>query len=195
MNIKELEKYLGENKKTHLVFDFDHTLFALEYDREKIREEIGRAYEKIDKDFGWKAGEKVTPWINRYIKEYGEPARKMLLESYRKGEKDFSRCTGSNDELIRFIKESSYKLYLWTNNTRKFVEGILSQYGLLDRFTLLVTRDEVKFIKPDSCGFELIRDPKVGLGEYLIIGDSKDDEGAAKNAGVDFFKIEHDWKS
>ena len=50
---------------------------------------------------------------------------------------------------------------------------------------------DVDLIKPYTDGFEKIYDLTVPKKRYLIIGDSDNDQEAAKRLGVDFFLIDY----
>lgn len=99
-----------------------------------------------------------------------------------------------NPELIEFIMSNTNKSYsfsLWTNNSPKIVQKFLLNEKLNDRFTKIVDHNSVSQLKPESEGFSLIYIPNTPLSDYLLIGDSINDESAAKNAGIDFFKIDY----
>lgn len=65
----------------------------------------------------------------------------------------------------------------------------LFKYNLNDKFTKIITRDDVKYLKPNPEGFGKIHDPIMPLEKYLLIGDSYSDEKAAEAAKIDFYKI------
>ena len=74
----------------------------------------------------------------------------------------------------------------------------MEEIGLAPIIKQVISKDKVQLVKPEPDGFNLIQDwlqtklqvaPK--LSEFMMIGDSVADEGAAKNAGINFFKVKY----
>jgi len=98
--------------------------------------------------------------------------------------------------LVDFIKENrdNYVFHIWTSNNRKTLEPVMKDLPVADVFSKIVTKEEVNLLKPSPDGFKVIFDPKKDqLDDFLMIGDSDQDEGAAKNAGIDFFPVVPDF--
>lgn len=88
------------------------------------------------------------------------------------------------------IQNKSYEIFLWSSNTYEVIEKVLREHGLLKKFKKFMTRSNLKFLKPNIEAFDAIYDPKISKKNYLFIGDSLSDEIAAKNCGIEFFKVE-----
>jgi phosphoglycolate phosphatase len=190
MDIKEFEIYLQEKNKKHVIFDFDETLCTLRIDWENWRREMDdlfSAYEiRLDPS---KIG--YSKVQNYCIEKYGAKARSKILEINYKNERD---CY-SGYELppitrpLLSLAKAQAKLYIWTSNDIKTVAPILAELEINKLFNKIITRNDVRYIKPDPEGFYLISDKNSPKSYYLLIGDSSSDSGAAKNAGIDFLNI------
>ena len=189
-----LADYLKISKKTHLIFDFDETILKLilpwENAVEGIRDKLIRLNEKIYKDYK-KEKISLSSLQNQYILNFGEKILGDLIKNELKFEKKYLKGTILNQELIDFIKKSSgYKMLIWSSNTKPTIKNLLIQHRIFDKFKKIVTREDVKLLKPEIDGFNLLYDIKVPKGKYLFIGDSKFDRMAAEKAGIDFYSVD-----
>ena len=91
-----------------------------------------------------------------------------------------------NGNLQRIMDElRTYKLALVTNIGRKGIHSMLTRFNLHNRFGLILTRNDVRFLKPDPEGiFKAMAWAGVAQNETIHIGDSLSDVFAARNAGV-----------
>lgn len=79
----------------------------------------------------------------------------------------------------------NYKLALVTNVGRKGIEVMLDKYDLGNLFGLVLTRNEVRCLKPHPGGIvKAMEWAGVTKDETLHVGDSLSDVFAARNAGV-----------
>ena len=126
---------------------------------------------------------------NEYIKKYGEEVKNLIIKYNENFEKKAERFD-VNEKLVSDIRKlTDYKKFLWSSNTRGAVKGALKIAGLENTFEKIVTRNDVKMIKPYLDGFEIINSPKIDKKKYLFVGDSGSDLKATKNAGIDFFQV------
>jgi phosphoglycolate phosphatase-like HAD superfamily hydrolase len=78
---------------------------------------------------------------------------------------------------------------LWTNNAGAVTRAALSRLGLAEHFDVVVTRDEMRELKPDPDGWRVIAALVNGAGgapRTFMVGDSWVDGLAATAAGVPF---------
>ena len=82
---------------------------------------------------------------------------------------------------------------IWTNNARELAVPALARLGLADELDLVVTRDDMRALKPDPDGWRVISEHFGKLAEgagdprdAVIVGDSWVDGVAAAKAGVSF---------
>lgn len=193
----ELKTYLLTHPKKYLIFDLDETLALLHIDWSTIREDVFKLVATFDEELTKEVPRELYASIylsNKAIKKYGSIAKTKLttfVEDYEK--RNYSGYT-PNKELIDFIKSNDCKKYtcaIWTTNTTPIVRSVLAKEGLTERFEKIITNGDVSQYKPEGDGFSLIHVVDTPLSDYLMIGDSINDEGAAKNAGIDFFRIEY----
>jgi phosphoglycolate phosphatase-like HAD superfamily hydrolase len=79
---------------------------------------------------------------------------------------------------------------LWTNNAGVVTRRALERLGLAEHFDVVVTRDEMRELKPDPDGWRVISGLANGAGhashQAFMVGDSWVDGLAATAAGVSF---------
>ena len=195
-----LQEFLEKNPKTHLIFDFDNTLFRLhlpwaEWDK-RIRHQLksldSKTYEQYERG---RAGEAdfvlgLSELQNHYVKNFGKKALNLFLANNEQFETEDQTGVSINQELVDFISNNQYTYHLWSSNTKAAITPILEQYHLTDTFTTTVTRNDVDLLKPDPEGFnQHIYDNNTDKSEYLMIGDSQSDKGAASASGIDFYLV------
>jgi len=159
-----------ENIKA-IVFDFDGTLFHLDIDWQKLKQELG-----ID------PSEKT---IGEILQEYIEIEHPNLqkvteIEVAAIGDNRLDHATASL--LSRLTKQ--YKLAIFTRNSRQAVEKVLQGTGLENRL-LVVGREDVENLKPHPEGLGQIA-TTLGclISEILLVGDTYHDIEAAHRVGV-----------
>lgn len=190
-----LSSYLKTSKKTHLIFDFDETLFQLILPWEKWEENIKDELINLDREiYNDYIGRKIdlNSLQNKYVLKFGNEARQLMNKANIDFETKYFKDVVTNKELLEFVREvKNYKMYIWSANTKYVIEKILKLHGIENKFDKLVTRLEVDMLKPDPEGFDKIYNPKIPKSEYLFVGDSSNDKNAAKNSEIDFFQIKY----
>lgn len=188
--------YIKKYKKTHLIFDFDETLFKLllPEERDSHFAEIKDVLINLDQELYLKYIQGNAGWgetQNAFVKKYGKKIVNHIKENNIVFETTKLRGFTINHDLIDFVKSQSqnYEMYIWSSNTKKVIIPILKEFGLGGSFKKIITRDVVNFIKPIPEGFQHINNSKVPLKKYLLIGDSWKDKLAAENIGIDYFEI------
>lgn len=191
MNKQEFENYIKEKNKKYIIFDFDETLCTLLINWDPWCEELDNlflSYDMVSKD---DSDLSYAEMINLCIDKYGEEARDKILEINYRNEKDCSsgyELSPTAIPLLELSKEYA-ELYLWTSNDRRTIMPILKELDMEKFFKKIVTRNDVKYVKPKADGFSLIYDKNNSKSDYLFIGDSAADSGAAQNSGIDFLNI------
>ena len=189
-----LDDHLKTTNKTHLIFDFDGTLLKLVLPWEKAIRGLEKEITALDDRPYRKYHEKKLPFSllqNYYVDKFGEKALKTLVKNEIEFETKNLKGTILNKELLNIVKNlSGYELFVWSSNTKPTVEGLLKKHGIFNKFKRIITRENVKFLKPEIDGFRLLHDPNVSKEKYLFIGDSEFDKLAAKKAGVDFYFVD-----
>lgn len=100
-------------------------------------------------------------------------------------ENDLS-CMPSVDELISMLIKNNVIVSVASSSPKKIVTMILKKIGLFEKFSTIVTADDVKISKPNPEIF-LIACEKMGINpcEALVIEDSKNGVLASNAANID----------
>lgn len=197
-----LETLLATNPKKYLIFDFDETLFTLHLPWGEYLETTYDLLKTYNAEFFTKeaiSNETNFQLINKFTREFGSAPRDMTLAYAKRFETEkltgVSPCQRQLDFLDAHGEE--YTLFLWTSNCTTTVEPILKEKGYHALFTHIIGRDSVTYCKPDPDGFNQIKeyvvkniDPDATLADFLMIGDSNSDEGAAYHSDIDFFRVQ-----
>ena len=90
-------------------------------------------------------------------------------------------------------RRGGFATAIWTNNARELTLPALARLGLADELDLVVTRDDMRALKPDPDGWRVISEHfgkrARGTGDprdAVVVGDSWVDGVAAAKAGVPF---------
>jgi HAD superfamily hydrolase (TIGR01509 family) len=88
-------------------------------------------------------------------------------------------------ETLQALKKMKLKLGLFTVNSQKATDHIMSTFRLKPFFKTIVTRDSVDFVKPNPIHLEtVLKALKVKPEEAIVFGDSVLDVKAAQGLGV-----------
>lgn len=192
--MKKLEDYLKKNKKSHIIFDLDETILELLLPWDEWLTELRKISSEYDKD-AWaeydKGGMSSSIPQNRLFKKFGNDVRDKINNYTETFETTRLEGVRKHDELIEFVKANSdnYVFSMWSANSKKVINKVLEEAGIDKCFKLIVSRDDVDYLKPNPDGFKLIDDRKTSVDQYLFIGDSSNDEGATKALGMDYFEV------
>ncbi len=192
-----LQQYLLQNPKTHLIFDLDETLARLDIDWSMYRKQIWDKVASFDPLLAQEIP--FEPWMslvltNKAIERHGEKARNNISSFVTMYETTHYNGYIPNTSLLTFMKENidTYSFYLWTNNSTAVIQDFLIKESLRHVFKKIITHDVATYVKPNADGFLHIKEPNVPLSHYLFIGDNPHtDQRAAQNAGIDFFLIDY----
>src|SRR5438128_6037058 len=87
-------------------------------------------------------------------------------------------------------RRAGFATALWTNNARALTLPALERLGLAGDLDLVVTRDDMRALKPDPDGWRVISEHfsgrLAGDTQAVVVGDSWVDGVAAAAAGVPF---------
>lgn len=186
--MSSLEIFLQSHPKKRLIFDFDETLFTLDLPWHLYNAELARQLYELDP--AYPKEKSINKLENGITRKWGTQAAEIRWQYSRQFEHDNLRGVIELSDLTNFIRDNhaEYDYYLWTSNMRETVQPILQKNGLLPYFTRLVTKGDVLLMKPEPEGFELIFEPRTQVRtDYLMIGNSKNDQKAAAAAGIDFW--------
>jgi len=191
----ELTKYLEDHTKTHLIFDFDETIYRLVLPWDKLLDALEKRLAPLDpgifESFA-KGDYSLSTVQNEYVRRYGDRAMKIIHREILAFEESGLTDAIPNPDLVTFVREnqSVYDMTIWSSNTSRVIGKVFKENDLEDVFTKIVSRLEVKFLKPNPEGFEKIKKMNISKEKYLMVGNSLADKQAAANAGIDYFHID-----
>ena len=89
-------------------------------------------------------------------------------------------------EALMGAREAGFATAVWTNNAREVTLLALERFGLLPHLDLVVSRDDMREMKPDPDGYRVITAHFGPARDAVVVGDSWVDGVAAAGAGVPF---------
>ncbi|MBP7768811.1 HAD-IA family hydrolase [Candidatus Woesebacteria bacterium] len=188
-----LEDYLVDHPKTRLIFDFDETLFTLLLPWETYLTEFSQKLLTAEPSLrSYNSGKMLNETENEAVRRFGDKIVQLRREYARYFEKTFYKGALEHKKITSFIRENhtKYRMAIWTSNMRETILPILEENNLADYFEIIVTRSEVRLTKPEPEGFFMIHEALGGnRAEYMLVGDSKNDENAARASEIDFYCV------
>jgi phosphoglycolate phosphatase len=180
------------------VFDLDHTLVETPLDlaamavdmRALLEQRCGPLPARPDR---YRVGELIQ-WCQSHAPDVEKPLWDLALDHERRAMAAASLQAGAR-EAIHGARDAGFATAVWTNNARDVTAEALSRFGLLDALDLVVTRDEMRALKPDPDGWRVIVTHFGPPSDAVVVGDSWVDGVAASAAGVPFVAYrarEHD---
>ena len=198
INSKEKLESIQKTCST-ILFDFDGTLFDLHISWGNIQQYIYNHYKS-------KYGVEI-PLFNRFHamfdfikKEKGENEKQFYynyLENQEvdaANEKKYSPTWLTNQGLDKIGEKIHYDTFfgIISSNFHETIMEILIQRGMVDKFQIIIGRDDVENAKPNPEGIlRVINAYNLKRENVLFIGDSPIDEEAAQNAQVNFINVEN----
>jgi len=118
----------------------------------------------------------------------------IALDHERRAMRQASVAPGAR-EAIQGAREAGYATAVWTNNAREVSREALGRFLLLDTLDLVVTRDDMRALKPDPDGWRVIAERFAPVEAAVVVGDSWVDGVAAAAAGIPFVAYRADLAS
>jgi phosphoglycolate phosphatase-like HAD superfamily hydrolase len=171
------------------VFDLDHTLIASPLDlaamaldmRALIERELGALPPRPGR---YRVGELIAH--GRATAPELEPALWAIALAHEERALAGATLEPGALDAIMGARGLGFSTAVWTNNARSCTAQVLGKFMLDPHLDLVVTRDEMRRLKPDPDGFRVIRDRFPELSVAVVVGDSWVDGLAARAAGVPF---------
>ena len=192
MDNKENSRNLGWRPKAYL-FDFEGTLVTFEWN---LKEGMAAMLKGIvSSGYSLEKLKKTPSYVN--IHDYASEIKEQNKEStimdiinniFDQFDADaltrwsLNPCAKST---IKKLKEKGFPVGLVTNVGSIAIEGAINTLGLENLFDSVITRNDVRRLKPSPEGLHMASKAlKVNPDSVLLIGDSFDDIGAARAAGM-----------
>ncbi|MEF2493845.1 phosphoglycolate phosphatase [Vibrio mimicus] len=122
--------------------------------------------------------------------ELREQARHLFDDFYAQTGHKLSHLYANVKSTLTELKNAGFTLALVTNKPSKFVPEVLEQHGIDHFFSEVIGGDTFPNKKPDPMALNwLLEKHQLTAQQMLIVGDSKNDILAAKNAGCPSFGL------
>ncbi len=177
-----------------ILFDFEGTLVDLQWNLEgavkETLEMLGTLGFPIQRLQGMKYSTLMLAAV-RMAQEIGQSTdrvREKIGAIYDRFDEDALRrwtLRDGSQDFLSALKTKGIKIALVSNVGRKALDKALLKLDLHPSFSVVVSRNDVQFIKPSGEGLSLaLSRLQVAKDKALYVGDSLDDIQAAKAAGV-----------
>lgn len=183
-----------------IIFDFDNTLIKSNINFPAMKISMARAAKKHGLDFG-----KEEDIPHRYtagniidqVEEFDKKNDTQLVTELWGLVEKFERLGMENisiDEdvlqMLEYLKKKGISASILTNNAKKPTIEVLERFNISDYFDIVIAREDVKKMKPDKEGLEVIvQKLKLNLDKVIFVGDSWVDGVAAVNAKIRFILL------
>jgi phosphoglycolate phosphatase len=127
----------------------------------------------------------LLAWCEAHAPDVRDALWAIALDHERRA-MDVASLEPGAREAVAGARGAGFATAVWTNNARAITGGALARFGLLDALDLVVTRDEMRALKPDPDGWRVIADHFGAHRAAVVVGDSWVDGVAAQAAGIPF---------
>jgi beta-phosphoglucomutase-like phosphatase (HAD superfamily) len=171
------------------VFDLDHTLVNTPLDLAAMaldmRGHLERARAPLPaRAERYRVGELIA-YCQRDAPEMEKELWVIALDHERRAMRAAFLEPGAR-EAIAGARAAGYAAAVWTNNARDVTLEALGRFGLLDELDQIVTRDDMRALKPHPDGWRVIAERFAPVDAAVVVGDSWVDGVAAAAVGVPF---------
>ena len=171
------------------VFDLDHTLVRTPLDlaamaldmRAMLETRCGPLPPRPDR---YRVGELIH-WCQANAPDVEKPLWEIALDHERRAMAIATLEAGAR-AAVEGARDAGFATAVWTNNAREVTAVALERFGLRPVLDLVVTRDEMRALKPDPDGWRVILEHFGPARDAVVVGDSWVDGVAAQAAGVPF---------
>jgi phosphoglycolate phosphatase len=171
------------------VFDLDHTLVSTPLDLAAMALDMRATLERRcgplpTRPERYRVGELIH-WCQAHAPDVEKPLWEIVLDHERRAMAIAALEPGAR-AAIDGARAAGFATAVWTNNAREITATALERFGLLGVLDLVVTRDEMRALKPDPDGWRVIAAHFGAHHDAVVVGDSWVDGVAADAAGIPF---------
>jgi phosphoglycolate phosphatase len=178
------------------IFDLDHTLIQTPVDLAAMAVDMRRLIEEKHASLParkerYRVGELIA-YCQTHAPALEAAVWDVALEHERRAMEVAALEPGALAAVVG-ARRHGFATAIWTNNARELTVPALMRLGLADALDLVVTRDDMRALKPDPDGWRVISEHFGGLAagggdplDAVVVGDSWVDGVAAAKAGVSF---------
>lgn len=178
-----------------LVFDLDHTLVRSPLDLRAMARDLlafleAQGVTLPPRDSRWSAPE-LARFVRAEAPSLEEKFWQIALAHEQRALLEASLEPGALESL-QAVRALGFRTAVWTNNAGAVTRQVLEQFALAPYLDLVVTRQEMRHLKPEPDGLRLIAERWPDLAEVFVVGDSWADGQAASAGGVPFIAYRAD---
>jgi phosphoglycolate phosphatase len=171
------------------VFDLDDTLVSTPLDLAAMALDMRATLERRcgplpTRPERYRVGELIH-WCQAHAPDVEKPLWEIALDHERRAMAIATLEPGAR-AAIDGARAAGFATAVWTNNAREITATALERLGLLGVLDLVVTRDEMRALKPDPDGWRVIAAHFGAHHDAVVVGDSWVDGVAADAAGIPF---------
>jgi HAD superfamily hydrolase (TIGR01509 family) len=181
-----------------VIFDLDGTIVAFNIDFKAVRAEVRSFLISIGLPASiLSLNESMFEMLKKteiFMKNHGKSqksiveARERAFSIAEKYELEAAKNTSLSPgavETLKALKKMGLKIGLCTVNGEKSTSFVLKRFKIDEYFNVVVPRDKVKYVKPNSEHLEaVLKALKVKAGEAIVVGDSVMDMKCARELKV-----------
>jgi phosphoglycolate phosphatase len=176
-----------------IFFDLDGTLVEFKLDIHGSKIEVLKVIKSILPDLGGLDGSVSYHMMLDKVRESAEKVvykkvRERVYSVLNSFEEEAARKTELRPNAIDVLSElrnSGKKLAILTNSGRRAANFVLNRFQITDFFDIILTRDDVEFMKPSPVGIRYLLDSfKLKPWECVTVGDGIIDITPSKIVGV-----------
>jgi phosphoglycolate phosphatase len=175
------------------VFDLDHTLIQTPLDLAAMAADMRALIEAATGPLPYKRERYRVGELIAYCRTQAptlEAAAWDLALAHERRAMRVATLEAGALEALAGARRAGFATALWTNNARMLTLPALERLGLARELELVVTRDDMRALKPDPDGWRVIASHFKSLlatdSPAVVVGDSWVDGVAAGKAGVPF---------
>jgi phosphoglycolate phosphatase len=180
---------------TVCIFDLDHTLVSSPLDLVAVGHEMEalirrRGVPVPARDLRW-SGPELLALIRREAPDLEADVLAIPVAHERRA-MALASLEPHALETLTALRGLGLATAVWTNNDRVAAAFVLERFDLLPRLDLVVTRDEMRHLKPDPDGLRVVRAHWPDARHVVMVGDSWVDGAAAQAGGIPFIAYRAD---
>jgi phosphoglycolate phosphatase len=171
------------------VFDLDHTLVRTPLDLASMARDMRAHLERVcgplpPRNERYRVGELIAR-CQHDAPHVEKDLWMIALEHERRAMRAACLEPGAR-AAVGGARDAGYATVVWTNNARDVTLEALGRFALIDELDQIVTRDDMRALKPDPDGWRVIAERFGPVEAAVVVGDSWVDGVAAAAAGLPF---------
>lgn len=181
-------------KNKLIIFDLDGTLIdTFEANYISYKDAFGKYGYEIDRiEFKKVFGQNIKEFIKVFVPDYNSELLKNIHEIKKQLYKNYLHYTRVNNFLIDIINNLSSRYYfaICTSASRESCFDLLNFHNIVDKFDLILTREDVINSKPNSEIFEkCIEYFNIDKNNVIIFEDSEIGLKAALDTNTNVLRV------